>query len=179
MTGVQTCALPICCASGPSFAEYSAKQKPPAPGQGRIWFYRPSKIVGVAVQPAVMLNNTKIGKAQPGCFFMVDRAAGSYEAKRRVIFGVLPSQILQAGPAYQGLSRGSAVAFIAGPAGSPPRARPCSAHACGMVTICARLFLPTRAVRWFILIPRWPQRCVEESTFNGTRWASRPTFRTT
>ena len=69
------------CASGPSFAEYSAKQKPPAPGQGRIWFYRPSKIVGVAVQPAVMLNNTKVGKAQPGCFFMVDRAAGSYEAK--------------------------------------------------------------------------------------------------
>ena len=69
------------CASGPGFAEYSAKQKPPAPGQGRIWFYRPSKMVGVAVQPAVFLNGSKVGKAQPGCFFPVDRAAGSYEAK--------------------------------------------------------------------------------------------------
>jgi hypothetical protein len=69
------------CATGPSFAEYSAKQKPPAPGQGRIWFYRPSRVVGAAVQPSVMLNDIKVGKAQPGCFFAVDRNAGSYEAR--------------------------------------------------------------------------------------------------
>jgi Protein of unknown function (DUF2846) len=69
------------CATGPSFSEYSAKQKPPAPGQGRVWFYRPSKLLGAAVQPSVMLNEVKVGKAQPGCFFLVDRNAGSYEAK--------------------------------------------------------------------------------------------------
>ena len=69
------------CASGPSFADYAAKQKPPAPGQGRVWFYRPSKMLGVAVQPTVFLDEVKVGKAQPGCFFLADRNAGSHEAK--------------------------------------------------------------------------------------------------
>ena len=69
------------CASGPTFAEYSAKQRPVASGQGRVWFYRPSKIVGAAVQPSVLVNDVKVGKAQPGCFFFIDRDPGTYEAK--------------------------------------------------------------------------------------------------
>ncbi len=48
---------------------------------GRIWFYRPSKMFGAAVQPAVRLNEEKVGKAQPGAFFYADRPPGSYEVK--------------------------------------------------------------------------------------------------
>jgi hypothetical protein len=36
---------------------------------------------GVAVQPAVKLDDMKVGKAQPGGFFHVDRDLGSYEVK--------------------------------------------------------------------------------------------------
>ena len=69
------------CATGPKFASYSAIIQPPAKGQGRIWFYRPSKIMGSAVQPHVFLNGEKVGKAQPGCYFYVDRSPGTYEIK--------------------------------------------------------------------------------------------------
>src|SRR5580704_12503983 len=69
------------CATGPRFEKYSATLPPPAPGQGRIWFYRPSKMVGEAVQPYVYLNGTTVGKAQPGCYFYVDRPPGIYQIK--------------------------------------------------------------------------------------------------
>jgi hypothetical protein len=69
------------CATGPKFSEYSATVKPVAPGYGRIWIYRPSKMAGAAVQPHVFLNGEKVGKAQPGCYFYVDRLPGSYEVK--------------------------------------------------------------------------------------------------
>jgi hypothetical protein len=69
------------CASGPNFAEYSSKLHSPAKGQGRVWFYRPNKVVSLGVQPDVLLNGEKIGKAQPGGYFFVDRKPGIYEAK--------------------------------------------------------------------------------------------------
>lgn len=69
------------CATGPKYADYAATLHPPASGSGRIWFYRPGKMIGYAVQPHVFLNGTNVGKAQPGCYFFVDRPAGSYEAK--------------------------------------------------------------------------------------------------
>jgi hypothetical protein len=69
------------CATGPDFKTYSATLPPVAETQGRIWFYRPSKIGGSLVQPEVNLNGEKVGKAQPGCFFYADRAAGEYEVK--------------------------------------------------------------------------------------------------
>ena len=69
------------CATGPKFSEYGGTLKPVASGQGRIWFYRPSKMAGAAVQPHIFLNGDKVGKAQPGCYFYVDRPPGSYEAK--------------------------------------------------------------------------------------------------
>lgn len=67
------------CASGPKFKDYAAKLPQPKQGDGRIWFYRPSKVFGVAVQPSVSLNGQKVGKAQPGGFFYTDKPAGSYE----------------------------------------------------------------------------------------------------
>jgi hypothetical protein len=69
------------CASGPDFKTYSCSLAPVKEGEGRIWFYRPSKMLGAAVQPAVLLNGEEVGKAQPGCFFYADRPAGAYEVK--------------------------------------------------------------------------------------------------
>jgi len=69
------------CATGPDFKTYSPTVAPVAQDQGRIWFYRPSKFAGSLVQPGVMLNEERVGKAQPGCFFYVDRKPGQYEVK--------------------------------------------------------------------------------------------------
>jgi len=69
------------CATGPDFYSYSQTAPAVSEGQGRIWFYRPSKGFGAAVQPAVMLNDQKVGKAQPGSFFYADRPPGQYEVK--------------------------------------------------------------------------------------------------
>ena len=69
------------CASGPDFKTYTATLTPPSPGQSRVWFYRPSKMMGAAVQPQIVLNDVPVGKAQPGCFFYADKAPGTYEVK--------------------------------------------------------------------------------------------------
>jgi len=68
------------CASGPKFSEYAKTVPKVKQGEGRIWFYRPSGM-GAAIQPAVMLNEQKVGIAQPKGFFYVDRPAGAYEVK--------------------------------------------------------------------------------------------------
>ena len=69
------------CATGPAYSKYSATIQPPAPTDCRIWFYRPSKMMGSALQPHVYLNGVIVGKSQPGCYFYVDRPAGDYEVK--------------------------------------------------------------------------------------------------
>ena len=67
------------CASGAKFNDYAAKLPPPKLGDGRIWFYRPQKLLGAAIQPTVYLNREAVGTAKPGGFFHVDRPAGRYE----------------------------------------------------------------------------------------------------
>ncbi len=69
------------CATGPKYQEYRATIPPIPSGQGRVWVYRPSKMIGAAVQPLVHLNDVVIGKSQPGCYFFADRPAGDYEVK--------------------------------------------------------------------------------------------------
>jgi hypothetical protein len=69
------------CATGPDFKTYNSTLSQPKEGESRIWFYRPSKIIGCAVQPIVFINDTPVGKAQPGCFFYADRPAGTYELR--------------------------------------------------------------------------------------------------
>jgi hypothetical protein len=70
--------LLVGCASGPKYADYVATIKPPANGQGRIWFYRPS-ILGAAVQPDVKLDGKKVGSAVPQGFFIADTNPGVHE----------------------------------------------------------------------------------------------------
>lgn len=76
------CALALVgCANGPDFKTYSCTLTPPKEGLSRVWFYRPSKMIGSAVQPIVYLNDSPLGKAQPGCFFYTDKPSGNYELK--------------------------------------------------------------------------------------------------
>ena len=69
------------CATGPDFNTYSSTLAPPKESESRVWFYRPSKMLGGGVQPTVYINNSPICKAQPGCFFYTDKPAGTYELK--------------------------------------------------------------------------------------------------
>jgi len=79
--GLLCLATVVGCAGGPDFKTYSATLSPPKEGESRVWFYRPSKMIGSAVQPMVYINDTPIAKAQPGCFFYADKAPGTYELR--------------------------------------------------------------------------------------------------
>jgi hypothetical protein len=68
------------CASGPKYSELAAKMPPIKSGEGRIYFYRESSMMGAAVQPDIRLNGTIVGTSKPGGYFYVDRPAGSYTA---------------------------------------------------------------------------------------------------
>ena len=85
------------CASGAKFTEVNPNLVSESPDMGRIFFYRPSSL-GAALQPDVMLNNEKIGKAISWGFFYIDRPAGNYqcvtstEVKRKLSFILEPGQ---------------------------------------------------------------------------------------
>jgi Protein of unknown function (DUF2846) len=66
------------CASGPKFSAYRSTVSPPAAGDGRIWFYRPSSF-GTAVQPDVKLDSKTVGRAVPHGFFYADTQPGVHE----------------------------------------------------------------------------------------------------
>jgi hypothetical protein len=68
------------CASGVRYSEYRTTLKPPADGQGRIWFYRPSA-GGAAVQPNVNLDDQVVGRAKPHGFFFVDTSPGLHRVQ--------------------------------------------------------------------------------------------------
>jgi hypothetical protein len=72
------CLLITSCASGPKFTDYTNRLPAPTQGEGRIWFYRESRYFGSLLQPDILLNGEKIGKAKPGSFFYIDRPAGNY-----------------------------------------------------------------------------------------------------
>jgi hypothetical protein len=68
------------CASGPKYADVAQSIAPLKPGEGRIFFFRSSSMLGAAIQPDVRLNGTVVGSSKPGGFFYVDRPAGTYTA---------------------------------------------------------------------------------------------------
>jgi hypothetical protein len=72
-----------CSATGPRFSEMAQSLPSLGENQGRIYFYRTSMLVGVAVQPDVIVNGQTVGKSQPGSFFFIDRPAGTYRASAR------------------------------------------------------------------------------------------------
>lgn len=67
-------------------------------GDARIYFYRGSSIMGLAIQPEIRLDGVPVGRSQRGTWFYVDRPAGAYtassstEAESALALDVLPGQ---------------------------------------------------------------------------------------
>jgi len=85
------------CASGVRFADMQSTMPELKPDLGRIYIYR-TAVIGAAIQPAVYLNDEKVGKAVPQGFFYLDKESGEYkvrastEVKRTVSFTLDPGQ---------------------------------------------------------------------------------------
>ncbi len=79
------------------FTDAQQSIAPLKPDMGRIYFYR-TAVVGAAIQPDVMLNDVKVGKAVPQGVYYVDKAPGNYvvktstEVKRTASFTLAPAQ---------------------------------------------------------------------------------------
>lgn len=67
------------CATGPKLAEMKSTIPALKTGEGRIYFYRSSSMLGAAIQPSIMLNSAIVGDSKPGGFFFVDRVPGAME----------------------------------------------------------------------------------------------------
>ncbi len=67
------------CATGPKLSEMKSSIPTLKAGEGRIYFYRSSSMMGAAIQPSISLNGQEVGTSKPGGFFFVDRAPGPME----------------------------------------------------------------------------------------------------
>jgi hypothetical protein len=72
-------ALLAACASGPKHAEIQSSIPAMKAGEGRLYVYRESSMLGAAIQPSVLVNGKVAGQSKPGGFFFVDLAPGSVE----------------------------------------------------------------------------------------------------
>jgi hypothetical protein len=74
-------ALTGCAASGPKFSAQESGTPRLSADKGRVYFYRPSGMMGAGLQPEILLDGKMVGKSQPGGYFYVDADAGSHEAQ--------------------------------------------------------------------------------------------------
>lgn len=78
---IAACVFPAGCATtGPTFQQVNAAEPTLKAGEGRVYFFRPPSMIGVAVHPSIKLNGEVVGDSRPGGFFYVDRPAGRYVA---------------------------------------------------------------------------------------------------
>lgn len=68
------------CATGVKHSDMQAGMPSLKAGDGRIYFFRSSSMMGAAVQPEIRLNGQKVGESKPGGFFYIDRPAGNHAA---------------------------------------------------------------------------------------------------
>lgn len=86
------------CATGPKFSKISGTIPDLASAMGRIYFYRSSSPIGAGVQPAIMLNGTKVGNSVPGGVFFKNVKPGNYEVatstevERKLTFTIAAGQ---------------------------------------------------------------------------------------
>lgn len=85
------------CASGVKHADMASSIPSIGAGQGRVYFFRSSSMVGAALTPDIRLNGTVVGESKPGGFFYVDRPAGNYVASASTETEKTLSFTLQAG----------------------------------------------------------------------------------
>lgn len=76
---VAMAALLGACASGPKHAEIQSSIPAMKAGEGRLYVYRESSMMGAAIQPSVLVNGKVAGQSKPGGFFFVDLPPGSVE----------------------------------------------------------------------------------------------------
>lgn len=67
------------CASGTQYKHMAAFIPKLKADEGRIYLFRSASFVGMAVQPAIMLDGTNVGRSKPGGFFYLDVPSGSHE----------------------------------------------------------------------------------------------------
>lgn len=68
------------CATGPTYRDTASHIAPPAPGEGRVVFYRPSRGTAFASEPVIRIDLQPVGKTVAGGFFFIDRPAGEHVA---------------------------------------------------------------------------------------------------
>jgi Protein of unknown function (DUF2846). len=62
-----------------TYATLHASEPAIADGQGRIYFYRESGLLGLTVQPSIYIDGVATGgSSKPGDYFYVDKPAGTY-----------------------------------------------------------------------------------------------------
>ena len=66
------------CATGPKLADSQSLIPAQLPTSSRVFVYRLPALQGAAIQPAVMLDGTPVGKARPGGVFFVDVEPGQH-----------------------------------------------------------------------------------------------------
>lgn len=86
------------CASGPRLSEIKQGIAPISEGQGRVYFYRSSSMLGAAIQPDISMNGKVVGTSKPGGFFYADVSAGnvkvatSTEVEKQLTFTIEPKE---------------------------------------------------------------------------------------
>jgi hypothetical protein len=71
-----------------TYATLHASEPPIASGQGRIYLYRESGLMGVAIQPTIMINcESTGGRAKLGDYRIVIAPPGA--ARRRTTYGLV------------------------------------------------------------------------------------------
>ncbi|HSV80769.1 MAG TPA: DUF2846 domain-containing protein [Ramlibacter sp.] len=68
------------CATGIKHEQMASSIPSIKAGEGRIYFFRSSSMMGAAVQPDIRINGQVVGASKPGGFFYVDRPVGNYLA---------------------------------------------------------------------------------------------------
>jgi hypothetical protein len=72
-----------CASNAPKFSEVKVSFPTVDPGNGRIYLYRPSKLMGFGYTPKIFINDIDIGKLESGGFFFIDRPEGEYHIDSR------------------------------------------------------------------------------------------------
>jgi hypothetical protein len=63
-----------------TYAVLHASEPAIGAGMGRIYFYREDGLLGMAIQPTIMIDGVSAGgRSKPGDYFYVDRPAGAYK----------------------------------------------------------------------------------------------------
>jgi len=72
-----------CTSNAPKFNEVKINFPTIEPGNGRIYLYRPSKLMGMGYTPQIFINDAGTGKLESGSFFFIDRPEGEYSIDSR------------------------------------------------------------------------------------------------